>query len=35
MAATYRLAIRHEESYLGETFGDDYLEYRRAVRRWL
>ncbi|MCB0879096.1 MAG: isoprenylcysteine carboxylmethyltransferase family protein [Thermoleophilia bacterium] len=27
--------IRHEERMLTERFGDDYLGYRRRVRRWL
>ncbi|AQS37390.1 putative protein-S-isoprenylcysteine methyltransferase [Shewanella psychrophila] len=31
----YYLAIRPEEAYLTEKFGDEYLEYRRRVRRWL
>lgn len=27
--------IRGEERFLQEIFGDDYLEYKRRVRRWL
>ena len=27
--------IRREEAYLEKLFGDDYLAYRRRVRRWL
>jgi protein-S-isoprenylcysteine O-methyltransferase Ste14 len=27
--------IPHEERQLGELFGDDYLEYKRSVRRWI
>jgi protein-S-isoprenylcysteine O-methyltransferase Ste14 len=29
------LAVRPEEIYLARKFGDDYLEYKRTVRRWL
>ncbi len=29
------LVIRNEERYLAELFGDEYLEYRQRVRRWL
>ena len=28
-------AIRHEETYLAEKFGDSYRSYTSAVRRWL
>jgi protein-S-isoprenylcysteine O-methyltransferase Ste14 len=31
----YATAIRHEEAYLERKFGDTYIEYKRAVRRWL
>lgn len=31
----YYLAIRAEEAYLTEKFGDEYLAYRSRVRRWL
>ena len=27
--------IRREEAYLGRLFGEEYLAYRRRVRRWL
>ena len=27
--------IRHEERLLEHRFGDEYLSYRRSVRRWL
>jgi len=30
-----RCAIRHEEAYLEAKFGEPYLAYKRAVRRWL
>ena len=30
-----RLVIRPEEEYLSERFGQQYLEYRSRVRRWL
>lgn len=28
-------AIRPEEKYLADKFGDEYLEYKSSVRRWL
>ena len=28
-------AIAREEQYLTEVFGDEYLDYKTAVRRWL
>ena len=31
----YATAIRHEEAYLEQKFGDRYVEYKRSVRRWL
>jgi protein-S-isoprenylcysteine O-methyltransferase Ste14 len=31
----YHLAIRHEEAYLEEKFGDSYLAYKTCVRRWI
>lgn len=29
------LFIRHEETLMEETFGEDYVAYRSRVRRWL
>ena len=31
----YLTAIRHEEVYLEEKFGDSYREYKKNVRRWI
>ncbi|MCH9646802.1 MAG: isoprenylcysteine carboxylmethyltransferase family protein [Deltaproteobacteria bacterium] len=31
----YLTAVRHEEAYLEAKFGDSYLRYKSAVRRWL
>jgi protein-S-isoprenylcysteine O-methyltransferase Ste14 len=31
----YLLAIRHEEVYLEEKFGDAYRAYKATVRRWI
>lgn len=31
----YLIAIRHEEAYLLEKFGDAYREYMTRVRRWI
>ena len=31
----YHLAIRHEEAYLEEKFGDAYRAYKAGVRRWI
>lgn len=33
--ALYHVAIKHEEFYLEEVFGDSYREYKRSVRRWI
>lgn len=33
--ALQQLAIRPEEEYLERKFGDEYLQYRVRVRRWL
>jgi protein-S-isoprenylcysteine O-methyltransferase Ste14 len=33
--ALNRFAIIHEENYLEEKFGDDYLQYKEKVRRWI
>ena len=31
----YLLAIRHEEAYLEDKFGDSYRAYKMTVRRWI
>lgn len=31
----YALAIKPEERYLEEKFGEEYLAYKRTVRRWI
>jgi protein-S-isoprenylcysteine O-methyltransferase Ste14 len=31
----YFSAIRHEEAYLEQKFGEDYTRYKASVRRWL
>ncbi len=31
----YLIAIRHEEIYLEEKFGDSYRDYKGRVRRWI
>lgn len=31
----FRLVIRKEERHLWDTFGDDYVQYRKRVRRWM
>lgn len=33
--ALQELAIKPEEKYLEDKFGDTFLEYKRKVRRWL
>jgi len=35
LAIIWAIAIRHEEAYLERKFGETYLAYKRAVRRWL
>ena len=35
LVSVYVLAVRHEEVYLTEKFGDAYLQYKRSVRRWI
>ena len=35
LLAVHQLAIRPEETYLGERYGSIYTDYRRRVRRWL
>ncbi|MBC8312111.1 MAG: isoprenylcysteine carboxylmethyltransferase family protein [Candidatus Marinimicrobia bacterium] len=31
----YYLAIKKEEAYLEATFGEEYLDYKKKVRRWI
>jgi len=31
----YQTAIRHEEAYLEEKFGESYRAYKKSVRRWI
>ncbi len=31
----YHIAIKHEEAYLEEVFGESYLDYKKTVRRWI
>ena len=31
----HNIAIRHEEVYLEEKFGDSFYEYKNRVRRWI
>ena len=35
LVALVRLVISREEEYLEAVFGDEYLGYKRDVRRWL
>lgn len=35
LVALDRGAVKHEEEYLERKFGDQYLEYKRSVRRWI
>ena len=35
LAVVYATAVRPEEAYLENKFGDSYRTYKRAVRRWL
>ena len=35
LVGVYVLAVRREETYLTEKFGDAYLQYKRSVRRWI
>jgi protein-S-isoprenylcysteine O-methyltransferase Ste14 len=35
LVALDRGAVKHEEEYLERKFGDQYLEYKRSVRRWV
>jgi len=31
----YQAVIVEEEAYLEKRFGDEYLRYKKSVRRWL
>lgn len=31
----YHIAIKHEEVYLEEKFGESYRTYKKSVRRWI
>jgi len=33
--SVYLVAIRHEENYLEKKFGDNYIQYKNSVRRWI
>jgi len=35
LVGLYRLVIAVEERYLEATFGEEYLAYKKKVRRWL
>ena len=35
LGVVYATAIRHEEAYLERKFGEQYVAYKRVVRRWL
>ena len=35
LAVVYATAVRHEEAYLEDKFGDAYLSYKSSVRRWI
>ena len=35
LVAVYIVAVRPEEVYLTEKFGDAYLRYKSSVRRWV
>ena len=35
LAVIHMTAIRHEEAYLEDKFGDSYRTYKATVRRWL
>ena len=35
IAIVYHIAIKKEEHYLEEKFGDEYRQYKASVRRWL
>jgi protein-S-isoprenylcysteine O-methyltransferase Ste14 len=29
------IAVKPQENYLSQKFGDEYLEYKASVRRWI
>jgi len=35
LVVTDRLIVRREENYLERKFGEEYIDYKRRVRRWL
>ena len=35
LVVLFHLVIRKEEEHLWRSFGDDYVEYRSRVRRWI
>lgn len=35
LVAVYFVAIKKEEAYLEQKFGEEYLQYQQKVRRWL
>jgi protein-S-isoprenylcysteine O-methyltransferase Ste14 len=35
VVVVYLTAIRHEEAYLEQKFGETYTKYKASVRRWL
>jgi len=35
MVGVYCVAIRHEEAYLEQKFGEPFIDYKSRVRRWL
>ena len=35
LAVVYGIAVRHEEAYLEQKFGETYTTYKASVRRWI
>ena len=35
LGVLFRTVVRSEEEYLERRFGDEYITYKRSVRRWL